>query len=554
MDGRTLSPVRATLEGLSAFFGRRSGTGIVFAIVAYQQSLTPSLLPRTWLAQGVISGLGVVVLYLIGAGLGRLAAAVFDGPRLERIRRWRVVIGWVGVVALPVLLLLSVPGRQEEWRALGYDVTDRFLYLGVVVVVIAVLVVCGLVIAGLRWIYHRIFRGVSRIVPLSIAATVSVLVTILVTVLAVNEFAYTRFMDGINEARSGADIEVGEEEPADPRASDVVDWASLGREGRRFITRAPSTDELARFAGREPMEPVRVFVGRASDPSFDGRAALAVEELERSGGFERSVLLVVTPTGTGWVNEQIVQPVEYFHAGDTATVAVQYSHLPSPVAYVSEQHAAVDSATALIDAVTARLEQMPEDERPLLLVAGESLGAYGGTGAFENLDELVRRVDGSLWVGTPPMSNLRREAERRRDPGSLQIRPRIERLPQLVVGGRESEFEGTVATHAFLQFADDPIVWWDARLLWRRPDWLSEPLDSRVMPGISWRPVTTFLQLTADQVVGTEFGEGWGHRYGTMPLMTWYETLDPAGWDATRLAALRAHLDEIADSFHGPVE
>ncbi|WP_236757506.1 alpha/beta-hydrolase family protein [Aeromicrobium sp. PE09-221] len=542
------------LSRLHAFFERRSGLGILFAIVAYQESLTPSLLPRSWLAQGVISGLSVVVLYLLGTGLSRLAATMLQGPPPERVQRWRVVIGWAGVIALPVLLLLSIPGRQAEWRALGYDVTDHFLYLGVILVVVAVLVVCGLAIGGLRWLYRRVFRGVSKIVPLSIAAVVSALAVTLVTVLAVNEFAYSRFMDAINETRAGADTEIDGDEPADPRASDVVAWASLGREGRRFITRVPSVDDLERFSGRESMEPIRVFVGRASDPDFDGRAALAVQELERSGAFERSVLLIVTPTGTGWVNEQIVQPVEYFHAGDTATVAVQYSHLPSPVAFISEQHAAVDSARVLLDAVTARLDRMPEDERPLLLVAGESLGAFGGTGAFDNIDELVRRVDGSLWVGTPPMSNLRREAERRRDPGSLQIRPRIERLPELVVGGRESEFEETTATHAFLQFADDPIVWWDAGLLWRRPDWLSEPLDPRVMPGISWRPVTTFLQLTADQIVGTEFGEGWGHRYGTMPLITWFETLDPEGWDAARLAVLRTHLDEIADSFHGPVE
>ncbi|OUZ12112.1 hypothetical protein BHE97_02655 [Aeromicrobium sp. PE09-221] len=546
--------MKMALSRLHAFFERRSGLGILFAIVAYQESLTPSLLPRSWLAQGVISGLSVVVLYLLGTGLSRLAATMLQGPPPERVQRWRVVIGWAGVIALPVLLLLSIPGRQAEWRALGYDVTDHFLYLGVILVVVAVLVVCGLAIGGLRWLYRRVFRGVSKIVPLSIAAVVSALAVTLVTVLAVNEFAYSRFMDAINETRAGADTEIDGDEPADPRASDVVAWASLGREGRRFITRVPSVDDLERFSGRESMEPIRVFVGRASDPDFDGRAALAVQELERSGAFERSVLLIVTPTGTGWVNEQIVQPVEYFHAGDTATVAVQYSHLPSPVAFISEQHAAVDSARVLLDAVTARLDRMPEDERPLLLVAGESLGAFGGTGAFDNIDELVRRVDGSLWVGTPPMSNLRREAERRRDPGSLQIRPRIERLPELVVGGRESEFEETTATHAFLQFADDPIVWWDAGLLWRRPDWLSEPLDPRVMPGISWRPVTTFLQLTADQIVGTEFGEGWGHRYGTMPLITWFETLDPEGWDAARLAVLRTHLDEIADSFHGPVE
>ena len=39
-------------------------------------------------------------------------------------------------------------------------------------------------------------------------------------------------------------------------------------------------------------------------PDLEARAALAVEDLERAGGFDRSHLLVVTTTGTGWVVSQ----------------------------------------------------------------------------------------------------------------------------------------------------------------------------------------------------------------------------------------------------------
>lgn len=532
---------------------------MLLAVVAYQQSLTPSLLPRTWLWQGTISGVSVLVAYLLGCLPGRIARLTPLGHRLDRDRweRVRVVAGWVGVAALPILLLLSVPGRQEEWNALGYDVDDRFRYAATVLVVGVVLVLGGLVVWGCRFLYGRIFWGVDKIVPWSLGGAVSLVVTVTVVVLLVDELAYSRFMDGINETREGADVAVGADEPAAPTSplrsgspDSVLAWADLGQEGRRFVSRVPDVDELERFGGPSAQEPLRVFVGRACAESPEERAELALRELDRTDGFERDVLLLVTPTGTGWVNEQIVQPVEYFSAGDTATVAMQYSHLPSPIAFLSEQTAAVDSASALLQAVTERLATMPRAERPLLLVAGESLGSYGGTGAFADLDALVRTVDGSLWVGSPPMSTLRREAEDRRDAGSLEIRPEISSLPEVVFAGGVDDLVGTEGRHVFLQYADDPIVWWEPSLLWRRPDWLREPLDPRVKPDLTWRPVTTFLQLSADQAVGTSFGEGLGHRYGTLPLAAWREVLQPPGWDAVRTERLRHHLDELAESFH----
>lgn len=554
--------VKELMVRVDAFFARRSTVGVLLAIIAYQQSLTPSLLPRTWLAQGVISGLSILFGYLIGAGLGRLARhiGIVRETLRDRLSRIRVAASWLGIAALPGFLLLSIPGRQAEWQALGFDAGDRFLYTGVIVVALVVLVVGGFVTWGCRWVYGRLFRGVSKLVPLSIAGGVTVLVTALVLVLAVNEFAYSRFMDSINATREGADTSLSDEDPErDPSRlrsggdGSVVSWESLGREGRRFMARAPEVEVIAELSGRDAIEPIRLFVGRPAADTAAERADVAMAELERTNAFDRAVLLLVTPTGTGWVNEQVVQPLEFFYAGDTATIAMQYSHLPSPVAYLSEQGAAVDSATALLDAVRARLDEMPEDERPLLFVAGESLGAYGGTGAFANLDDLVRRVDGSMWTGTPPMSELRREAEDRRDPGSLQIRPEIARLPEIVFGGTEDDFADTTATHAFIQFSDDPTVWWDAGLLYSRPDWLTEPLDERILPQISWRPVTTFLQLTADQIVGTSFGEGFGHSYGSLPLVVWFDMLDPPGWDRERLADLREYLDERVESFHGPV-
>ena len=66
------------------------------------------------------------------------------------------------------------------------------------------------------------------------------------------------------------------------------------------------------------MHPLRVYVGSRSRPTKRLQAQFALEELKRIGGFDRSVLVVSTPTGTGWLDPSAVNTLEYLHGGDTA--------------------------------------------------------------------------------------------------------------------------------------------------------------------------------------------------------------------------------------------
>ncbi len=59
------------------------------------------------------------------------------------------------------------------------------------------------------------------------------------------------------------------------------------------------------------------------------RAGRAVHELRQAGGLDRSTLLVVLPTGSGWVNPAAVDVVELQTSGGVATVSVQYDDRPS---------------------------------------------------------------------------------------------------------------------------------------------------------------------------------------------------------------------------------
>jgi hypothetical protein len=93
------------------------------------------------------------------------------------------------------------------------------------------------------------------------------------------------------------------------RAS-LLAWDKLGRAGREFITSGPTREDVSVLSGRAALSPVRVYVGLRSADTPEVRAKLALEELKRVGGFERSVLIVVTPTGTGWVDPAPPRPMD----------------------------------------------------------------------------------------------------------------------------------------------------------------------------------------------------------------------------------------------------
>lgn len=533
--------------------------GVALALFLVVRSLEPSLLVRTWLFQGVLSGVAIAVGYGIGALVTRLGSWLArrsgwgTSPFPEHVDvRLRLALLAAGVVVLVRALVRARDDHRWTWERLGYEERSHLVVFGASIA--ATVVVATLLFAG-AWALRRVQAWLTRVgrrwLPAWIAGTVAFAVVTYGLVISLSDYALDRTLAGFNDAFSLADRDLdGEPDPPDSRVrsggpDSELDWAEMGGQGRRFLVRGPDPDLLADFAGGGPVrEPIRVFVGRAASDDPEKRVELAVDELERFGGFQRKAILVVVPTGTGWINEQIVQPVEYFHSGDAATVAVQYSHLPSPLAFLAETDAAGDTGRALVHAVRDRISELPEAERPALLVAGESLGSFGGSQAFDSLDDLVASTDGSLWVGPPETMHLRREAERVRRAGSPQVRPVVD--DRIVFANRNDDLAGTRPHTVFLQQPDDPIVWWDWETAVQEPDWLQEPLDPTVNPAMRWAPLTTFLGLAIDMAVSNDFDEGQGHLYGTQPLTSWHAILRPPDWDQDEVQRLRERLSALS--------
>jgi uncharacterized membrane protein len=329
----------------------------------------------------------------------------------------------------------------------------------------------------------------------------------------------------------------------------LVDWRDLGNQGRQFVAGGPNAQDLERFFGQPCPPPIRVYVGLNSAESVEQRAQLALEELIRVGGFERSTLLLVTPTGTGWVDPASQDSVEYLHRGDLATVAVQYSYLNSPLTLLTDAEYGMQMAQALFEKIYGRWRALPKDTRPRFYLHGLSLGSFNSDLSFQLVDIIDDPFDGALWSGPPFLHKTWRQATRQRSGDSPAWLPEVR-------GGHVIRFMNQHGSYqkegqpwssfriAFLQHPSDPIVFFEPESAWRRPQWMIGQRGPDVSPDLKWFPIVTMLQLAADMIVGTA-PMGYGHSYAHRDyIAAWLGLTQPSGWSEDDLARLNLLFDQ----------
>jgi len=323
----------------------------------------------------------------------------------------------------------------------------------------------------------------------------------------------------------------------------LIGWDTLGWQGRNFTGKGPAAADIARFTGHPATEPIRIYAGLASAPDAESRAVLAVRDLQRAGGFGRKNLLVVTTTGSG--DPALSGSFEYLGGGNTATVAIQYSYLPSWISYLVDQSKAREAGRALFDAVYAAWSRLPRDHCPRLFVAGENLGSFGGEAAFSGAYGMANLTSGVLFAGPPNFSTLFREFTDQRDPGSPEVQPvcqdgRIVRFandPAAAIPPSGQPWNGTRVL--YMMHPSDPIIWWTPHLIFSEPDWISQPPGKGVLRTMFWMPFVTFWQVTADLPFAAGVPAGYGHRYTAGYVYGWNAVMRPAGIAPGDLASLK---------------
>jgi len=539
--------------------------GVAFGALFFCLSLTPSLLPRAWVFQGLIAGVNAAFGYGLGVVIGRTAYRVM----LRSARWWpppAPVLFWMkaAVVAIAptacVLMLIPAASWQRQVSALmGIEGPTTLGYLRTLIVAVAVgaLLVSTfrVLIDAVKLLARMLIRRWHLHDEVALFIGTSIVVALLI--MLINGVLVRGFFAGANALFQPRDAAtpVGLSQPLLSEKSgspaSLAPWESLGYQGRNFVATGPHAAELARLNGRPAKEPIRVYAGLHTAPDDQGRLAVLLGELERTGAFTRKLLVIAPTTGTGWVDPVAARSLEMMYNGDTAIVGLQYSYLPSWISFLADRQKSMDSGRMLIDTVHDRWQQLPPDHRPKLVLYGESLGSMAGQAAFGWLPDIRRMgFDAVLWVGPPQASPLWHALIVRRDPGTMEVEPRYDNgrtvrfteanIPADITGVSGPPWVGTRVL--FLQHPSDPVVWWTPDLLFGKPEWLIEPRGQDRTALMRWYPVVTFWQVSADLTNAEGVPGGHGHNYTNDILDGWVAVAPPDGWTAADTERIRAAL------------
>ncbi|MGO9043856.1 MAG: alpha/beta hydrolase [Mycobacterium sp.] len=529
-------------------------TGTAVGLVFVWFSMTPSLLPRGALFQGLVSGISGAIGYGFGVfavWLVRYMRAQDSSPPAPRWG-WMVLIP-IGAVGMVVMAIRFHVWQDDVRDLMGVEHLKWYDYpvaAGLSLVVLFTLVEIG---QFTRWLVRFLVGEVDRIAPFRLSATIVVVLLTVLTITLLNGVVLKFAMRTMNNTFASANNEMSPDTaaPKTPLRSggpqSLVSWDSLGREGRIFIESGPTVDELTKFNGAPATEPIRAYAGLNSADGITATAELAAQELQREGGLQRALVAVGTTTGTGWINEAEAGALEYMYNGNSAIVSMQYSFLPSWLSFLVDKENARRASQALFEAVDRLIRRMPEGQRPKLVVFGESLGSFGGEAPFMSLNNVLARTDGALFSGPTFNNTIWTDLTATRDAGSPQWLPIYHDGKNVRFVSRASDLARPDAAWdhprvVYLQHASDPIAWWTPDLLFARPDWLREKRGYDVLPQTEWIPVVTFLQVTADMAVAQKVPPGHGHDYVADVADGWAAVLSPPGWTPDKTERLRPLL------------
>lgn len=532
-----------------------STVGLLVGTLFFAASFTPSLIPRAYLVQGILAGFAAAAGYGAGVFASWLWAYLELPVPRGSIGLWikRIAAALCSVIA--ILFLWQATNWQNSIRELmGMEPVDTVdpLRIGLIALCsFAVLLVLGRLfgftlafIAGC--LRHYVPRRVANVI--GVAAAVAIFTSLANGVL----LRYALHVADNSYRAFDELIETEAVKPTDPAktgsVASLLNWNDLGRAGREFIATGPSAGEIGNFLNREAREPIRVYAGLNSAETPEARARLALDELKRVGGFDRSVLVIVTPTGTGWVDAAAMDTLEYLHGGDVASAAIQYSYLASWLSLLVEPGYGGEASRALFHEIYGYWTTLPKDRRPKLYLYGLSLGAMNTERSNELFEVLADPYQGVLLSGPPFASSIWRSVTDRRNEGSPFWLPRFRDGSYVRFTSQQNALAIPGAQWGpmrvvYLQYASDSVTFFDPLSFYRAPEWMREPRGPDIAPELRWYPVVSFLQLLVDMATATTAPVGHGHVYAPQHYIdAWIEVTDVKGWSAGDIDRLKAHF------------
>ena len=533
-----------------------SYVGLILAALFFATSLSPSLLPRIYPVQGVLSGLALAIGYGIGGFIVWLWQYLeLPQPRgqFQRLSKGAIAIAAVAVAGF---FLWRATAWQNSIRGLMEMEPAASAYAGRVALIAALV---GALLIALARVVENCWRFVNRrlgsVIPQRVSNVLSLILvgTLLITV--VKGILAKRALRAADAMYLKMDklIDDGIEKPVDPMASgsaeSLIPWKSIGRRGKNFAVGGATQTEIGQFFSKPALSPLRVYVGLGSAETPQERAELALRELERVGGFDRSVLVVATPTGTGWLDPGAVDTLEYLHAGDTAIVSMQYSYLASFLTILVDPDRSREAAIALFDEIYGHWKTLPKNQRPKLYLHGLSLGSLGSEGCVDLFSLFDDPIQGGVWSGPPFPSEGWSAITKGRNPGSPAWLPEFRDGSMVRFTARKNALGQAgdrwgAMRFVFIQHASDPISFFSPDLLYRKPAWLEGERGPDISPYLEWYPIVTFLQVACDMPMGGTVPHGYGHLFTPASYIdAWIAVTDPPDWNPAKTERLKRHFE-----------
>lgn len=534
-----------------------SDLGFVIGALFFAASLTPSLIPRSYEVQGVLAG----VAFSFGYGIGVLFLGLWRYLELPKLNAQsskyaRLIATAICLVVLLLALYHSASWQNSVRNALSMEPVDSaypvsvsvlaILSFGILLFLARGLIGLGRLIANK--LYSRfprrisIFAGVAITAALSITLANGVLINYTFRLLD----ASFQKIDALHEPDRPQPLIA--ERAGSPESE--LDWRKLGRAGREFVASGPTAIEISGFNQRAALEPIRLYAGLQVAETPEERAKILLDELIRVNAFDRAALVIITPTGTGWVDPSAIDGLEFLFDGNVASVALQYSYLNSPLSLLFQPENGLASSQALFRAVYDYWKELPRSQRPKLYLHGLSLGAFNSQRSITFFDILGDPIDGAVWSGPPFPSEKWRSITDNRDAASTEWLPVFQ-------GGRFVRFMNQNGTpqgntdqwgnvrFVYLQYASDAITFFDKSLFYREADWMKSPRGPDVSPMLEWYPVVSMLQLLVDMPLSDTVPMGYGHVYAPAHyLNAWLEVTGVDGWSIEQINALKALLKQ----------
>ena len=537
------------------FSGSFSAPGLLLGLVFFCISLTPSLLPRNFVVQGILSG----VVFTAGYVMAKLGHWLWKFMELRELsRETSRKLYWPLLLMLTGLTIFTL-GRIIVWQnsirllmEMAPIETAYPLRLCGIALVTALCII--LLLRLLRLVARSTVNLIDRFLPRRIAIVVGSIIVTMLLLSFVNGVIIKSALNAMDESFATLNKLMDSEykQPQRPQQSgskdSLISWSDIGRNGKKYVVDGPTKEEISEITGKKSMQPIRVYAGFDTGETLEDRAQVALNELKRVGGFKRSTLIIATSTGTGWLDPSAVDTVEYIHSGNIASVSLQYSYLPSWLTLLVEPEAAIEASSALFQAVYNYWTTLPTNKRPKLYLYGLSLGALGSADAIDLLTMIGNPIDGALWSGPPFLSRRWNDLTRNRLQESPQWRP-VYGDSSVVRFATQDGFpelgnaEWSSFRIVYLQHPSDPMSFFSSNLAYTKPDWLGPNRGPDVSPYLRWFPIVSALQVAFDVPMATSVPLGYGHNFAPAAYIdAWIEVTNPENWDEVDSKRLKEHF------------